>query len=375
VKKAKALLLILLAAAAIAAAAAWEQVTGAPELSFPRDHGAHPGYRSEWWYATGILYSTAGERYGYQLTFFRQCLDAGPIRPGHSHLRARQVLAAHLAVIDIGRGEHHLAQRLRRVGAGLAGFGENDLQVWLEDWELRRSGVVEGGILVLVASDRAAGIGVELTLAPVSGPILHGEGGYSQKGAEPGNASVYVSWTRLATTGELTLASRQLQVTGESWFDHEWGTSQLGEGVAGWDWFGLRLDSQRELMVYHLRRHDGRIDPRSAGTLVEGNGEVVHHLASGDIVLHELDSWTSPASSATYPIAWRLQVPGHDIDLTVRALVADAELDTRQSTGTIYWEGPVEVTGTSHGQGYAELTGYTGQLAALRAQSPVAQEE
>jgi predicted secreted hydrolase len=270
------------------------------------------------------------------------------------------------------RGQHHLAQRLRRAGAGLAGLGREDLQVWLEDWELHRH---PDGSLGLLASDRAAGIGLELTLEPVSGPILHGDGGYSQKGEDEGNASVYVSWTRLTTTGERLLGQRRLPVTGESWFDHEWGTSQLGEEVLGWDWFGLRLDSQRELMVYHLRRHDGGLDPRSAGTLVEGGGKVVHHLAAGEIDLRELDSWTSPASGATYPIAWSLQVPGHDIDLEVRALVAVAEMDTRHSTGTVYWEGPVEVTGTSQGQGYAELTGYTGQLAALRGEGPAAQNE
>jgi predicted secreted hydrolase len=338
---------------AVVAAAGWQQVSGPPELSFARDHGAHLAHRSEWWYITGMVgdVSGVGERYGLQLTFFRQGLDPRTPGPEQSQLRARQVLAAHLAVTDIARGGHRTAQRLRRIGAGLAGCSESDLQVWLEDWELRRRG---DGSLWLSASDRNADVAVQLVLQPLSNLVRHGDNGYSQKGEAADNASVYLSWTRLHSAGELRIGSQQIRVSGEAWFDHEWGTSQLDPGTVGWDWFGLRLDHDRELMLYRLRSVAGAT--RVAATLVSRRGGT-EHLGSEDIKLQELATWVSPHSGASYPAGWRLQLPSFDIDIEVRPLVADAEMDMRRTTATVYWEGPVSVSGTSVGEGYVELTG------------------
>jgi predicted secreted hydrolase len=354
------LALALLLAASVAAGSQWATVAAPLTLSFPRDHGSHPEFRTEWWYVTGTLTDDAGHRFSFQLTFFRRGLDPSPPQAGASALRAREVLAGHLAVADIAAGKVLFAERVRRIAAGLAFASADDLQIVLDDWEMRR---LASGAVSLSADDRDVGTGVKLELHPEKPLVLQGEGGVSLKGG-PGNASAYVSFTRLAVQGTLTLGSRRLAMHGEAWLDHEWGSSQLGPGVVGWDWLGLRLADGRELMLYRLRSADGRAAPESAGTLVERDGRT-RHLTAADFTLEPESFWSSSRSGARYPATVRVRVPLAGLDLAVRPEVAAAELDARASTGTVYWEGPVAVTGTATGQGYMELTGYAGSMVGL----------
>ncbi len=349
----------LLLVSALGLAAEWGRVEGPPALELPRDHGAHPEVRTEWWYLTANLTGDDGRRYGVQVTFFRQGLDPSPPAPGDSPLRARQVLAAHVAVAEVDGGGFRHAQRLRRADGGFAGFSTADLRVFVGDWLLERA---PGDVVTARAGDRAAGLGLALEYRPTKPLVLQGEGGWSRKGPAPGNASAYVSWTRLDVSGVLELDGREVRVAGEGWFDHEWGTSQLGEGVVGWDWFSLRLEDGRELMVYRLRRADGRPDAFSSGALVRADG-TTRRLRFEDVGLQSTGSWTSPATGATYPSGWRIEVPDEGLRLAVAPLLEAAELDARASTGTVYWEGPVAVTGSHAGEGYAELTGYATSLA------------
>jgi predicted secreted hydrolase len=346
------------AAAAPASAADWRAVETPLTLDLPRDHGAHPDFRTEWWYVTGTVRDAGGRVFGYQLTFFRQGLDPGPPSPDASALRARQVVAAHLAVADVDTGSFVHAERVRRAAAGLAGFATDDLEVWLEDWEMSRAA---DGRITLQAQDLEAGVGLELGLESVRPLVRHGDGGVSAKGAQPGNASAYLSWTRLTTRGVLVIGERTFEVTGESWLDHEWGSTQLGAEVVGWDWLGLRLDDGRDLMVYRLRRGDGSTDPHSAGTVVGLDGGVTLLDASA-FTFEPRTTWRSPTTGGTYPAVVGVRVPAAGLDLEVTPLVPGAELDGRASTGVVYWEGPVRVEGTTTGSGYMELTGYAGSL-------------
>lgn len=336
----------------------WREITGPPELELPRDHGAHPDTRTEWWYVTGLVDDAGGRRYGFQITFFRQGLAAGEPEPGSSIFRARQIAAAHLAIADIDSGGFHHAERLRRSGGGLAGWSTGDLHVWLDDWEMRRD---DTGRLTIVARDMMTGLGLELELQPRKPVVLQGDAGYSQKGPSPGNASAYLSWTRMSVNGRIEVDGKESEVAGNAWFDHEWGSSQLGAGIAGWDWFSLRLDDGRDLMVYQLRRDDGSADSFSSGTVVAVDGASTR-LRSGDFEIEPLDWWTSPATGGRYPVGWRVVIPEHGIDLEINALVPSAELDGRATTGVVYWEGPVEAAGNTTGEGYVELTGYAGSL-------------
>lgn len=348
----------------------WTSVKPGLELAFPADHGAHPSFRTEWWYVTGQVTTEDGERFGFQFTVFRRGLDNRKPEPGASPLRARAAFAGHLAVTDVAHGRTLFAERLRRSGAPLAVASETDLDLVLEDWSLRRgpgAGAAAGAPpdrLTLSASDPALAIGLELELVPSKPLVLHGERGYSQKGAEPGNASAYVSWTRLATSGRLTVDGKARSVHGESWFDHEFGSSVLGDETAGWDWFGLQLDDGRELMLFRLRRAPGSSErsgePASAGTLIEQDG-TTRALQREDFSIEVTERWTSPRTHASYPAHWRITLPDADLRLELAPLAADCELAAR-STGTTYWEGPVQITGSTSGRGYAELTGYAGSL-------------
>ena len=337
---------------------AWQRITGPPAFALPRDHGAHPEVQTEWWYLTANLRDGGGRRWGVQVTFFRSGLDPEPPAAGDSPLRARQAVAAHVAVADVESGSFRHAERIGRADGAFSGFATDDLEVWLGDWRLERR---PDDILVARASDRAAELGVELSCRPAKDLVRQGIDGYSQKGVDPGNASAYLSWSRLEVSGTLVLDGRELAVTGEGWFDHEWGSSQLGDGVAGWDWFSLRLDDRTELMVYRLRRDDGSPDPYSSGTLVRADGST-RRLGADQVVLEATGWWTSPATGGRYPSGWRIAVPSESLDLEVAPLVPAAELDGRGSTGVVYWEGPVEVAGSRRGEGYAELTGYAGSL-------------
>jgi predicted secreted hydrolase len=337
----------------------WLSITAPPSLSFPRDHGAHPEVQTEWWYLTANLIGDDGRRYGVQVTFFRHGVDPSKVRSDQSPLRARHALAAHLAVADVDSGVFLHAERVWRADGGFAGFITDDLGVWLGDWELDR---LDGDVIAAKSSDRAAGIAVDLRFRPTKPLVRHGDEGYSRKGPDAGNASVYVSWTRLEVGGSLTLDGRELAVAGEGWFDHEWGTSQLGEGVVGWDWLSLRLSDGSELMVYRLRRRDGSADPFSSGTVVLPDGSA-RRLEVNEVVLEPTAKWTSPNSGGEYPSGWRVRVPTEGLDLAVEPLLQGAEVDGRASTGVVYWEGPVRLSGSHGGEGYAELTGYAGSLA------------
>jgi predicted secreted hydrolase len=342
---------------------AWKQAAGPHAWNFPRDHGAHPEYRTEWWYFTGNLSDTAGSHYGYQLTFFRQGIrDKLPGRSGSWDIR--DVYLGHFAITDTGGNKFRYGERISRAGPGLAGAGTTGLDVWLLDWSARMKG---SAITLKARHDRME---ADLTLTPGKPPVLHGENGLSRKGAKAGQASYYTSFTDLATEGFLkTASSARIAVTGRSWFDHEFGSNQLAAEQTGWDWFSLSLSDGRDLMIYLLRRRDGSIEPASQGTLVEAGGEA-RRLTLSEISVTVLGEWKSPRSGGRYPSRWQIRIPSAGIDLTAAPTLADQELDTKGSTGVTYWEGAISGPGTSRDwhvtcRGYAELTGYAGSLGSL----------
>jgi len=315
-------------------------------ISFPRDHGAHPDAPVEWWYYTGHLSDRAGGSYGFQLTFFR----------------VRELHLAHFAWTDVGRRTFTYEEKTHLALPGIAGAAAARLDVSNEDWSAREE---PGGIQVITASGRAGEL--DLRLTPVKAPVLHGEDGLSRKGPGPREFSRYVSITRLEAAGVLRRGSRHAEpLSGSAWFDHEWGAGVLPAGAAGWDWFALQLDDGSELMLYRMRRADGRATPFSSGTYVPARGAAVP-IRWSDVRLTETRSWRSPRSRrARYPAGWCIAVASLGLDLEVAPLVADQELETPGSTGVTYWEGACRVSGTRAGRpvagrAYAELTGYAGR--------------
>jgi len=342
----------------------WARVTAPRKWSFPRDFGAHPDYRTEWWYFTGNLKDPAGKRYGYQLTFFRQGIRSHLPTPSNAW-EIRDIYLAHFAVTDVSGGKFRAVDRLSRAGPGLAGASLEGMHVWLLNWSAR----MEGSGIRLEARDSDRELRLELT--PRKPPVIHGQNGFSRKGPAQGQASYYVSFTDLKTRGSLKLpgSASPIEVRGLSWFDHEFGSNQLTPEQKGWDWFSLHLSDGRDLMIYSLRLKDGSVEPASSGTLVAADGSS-RHLKLSDFSVTVLDRWKSARSKGEYPSRWRIQVPSARIDLTIDPLLADQELHTEGSTGITYWEGAIAGKGLSGGrevtcEGYAELTGYAGALGGI----------
>jgi len=325
-------------------------------FSFPADHGAHPGFRTEWWYFTGNVLDARGRHYGFELTLFRVALT--PAQPARaSALAADTVWMGHLAVTDTARGRFQAAERLSRGAAGIAGAGPRaaggPLVVRVEDWSV----TIAGERARLEAADE--GFGIALELAGLDRIVRQGDDGLDPKGPEPGNASYYYSAPRLAVTGEIVSAGADaVAVEGSAWMDREWSTSALAPGLAGWDWFALQLDDGRDLMFYRLRTDDGGTSPFSGGSITSAAGEVTR-LDAGAVGLRVSREWTSRTTGVRYPVAWQMTVPSLGLELAIEPRLDDQELEL----SVRYWEGAVEVAGEAGGRpvrgvGYLELAGY-----------------
>ncbi len=327
--------------------------------AFPSDHGAHDEFRTEWWYYTGQLTTKDGRPFGYQLTFFRRGMPRDQTKTLPSQWAVTQLYLAHFAVSDLNKGGFHFSEKISRAGLGKAGAARGRLHVWIDRWSAESPSAAPGTQTLQAADGDMA---IQLTVSPRKPLVVHGTDGISHKGSARGQASHYYSFTRLATTGTLSIGAERFDVTGNSWMDHEFGSADLGKDLVGWDWFSLQLDDQRELMLYRLRRTDGSADPSSSGTVIDRDGQG-HHLSIGDFTLEPTSYWTSQTSHARYPQRWRLTIPSQQLSLELVPLMAEQELSTTHSTQVTYWEGAIEATGSiqgrlARGQGYMELTGY-----------------
>jgi predicted secreted hydrolase len=333
---------------------AFTRATAPRVFQLPVDHGPHYDYQTEWWYFTGNLFTVEGRHFGYQLTFFRRGQSPGP--PPHAPgLSSNQVHFAHFALTDTASSAHAFSERWNRGAGGLAGAEGEPFGVFLEDWRVDARNE-DGGALVLRARDGDRAI--DLRLEPQKPLTAHGDRGLSAKSATPGNASYYVGYTRLRTSGRLVAAGRSFDVSGWSWFDHEWSTSALGPGAVGWDWFSLQLDDGNELMLFRIRKQDGSLEPVSGGTWIEPDGRT-RRLEMADVELDVDAQWRSPETGARYPSRWRLDIPSLELSLRIEPWLAAQEM----RTSFTYWEGAVRLTGARRGaavtgNGYVELTGY-----------------
>lgn len=333
----RAFLLGTLAGAAFPAASAqalrYPVVKPGHRLEFPRDHGAHPEFRQEWWYLTGWLASERNDPLGFQVTFFRARPDVETGNP--SALTARQVLLAHAALSDPARGALRHDERAARAALGLAGAEEGRTRVWVDDWRLDLENSTYRTRVV------ARDFSLELECEARQPPLLQGEHGFSRKGHRPEEASYYYSRPQLAVRGTIERGGPREAVQGTAWLDHEWSSRYMAADAVGWDWVGLNLGDGRSLTAFRMR-------DRAGGTL----------YAPAGVSFVPRRSWRSPRTAVEYPVEMRVAAAGQTYDL--KPLMDDQELDARASTGTIYWEGAVlALEGAREaGRGYLELTGY-----------------
>lgn len=349
-------------------------------LLFPHDHGAHPDYRTEWWYLTAWLQSDSGPL-GLQLTFFRSRTPFARYNP--SRFAPRQLVFAHAALADPARGSLLHAEQAWRADPVTASYSELDtaLTVGLASrrWSLSR----DSDDRYHARIDDAA-FSCDINVVADSAPVLQGRAGYSRKGPEPTQASFYYSRPQLTISGSVQREGQLTEVTGKGWLDHEWSSELLDPRAAGWDWIGLNFDNGDALMAFRMRARDGTVLYstarliRSLKTSASPSNKNAHDPVADDrtedlpVTFTELRHWQSPSTGARYPVAMR--VLAGELDLTLEPLFDNQELDSRGSTGIIYWEGAVRAWFSKDlasldktkqipaAKGYLELTGYAGDV-------------
>ncbi|MBV9081038.1 MAG: hypothetical protein JOZ62_00050 [Acidobacteriaceae bacterium] len=344
-----------------ACAQQWKMALPGYQYRFPRDHFSHPGFQGEWWYYTGNLRAPNGRRFGFELTFFRfgihlpeQAADRITVT-----WRPDEVYLAHLALSDIDGHEFYHTERMNRAGPGLAGASLDQLGCWNGNWRVRWTSLTAETQHLEAVSDRFT---LTLNLRPAKPFVINGRNGVSQKGPQPGEASHYITFTRLLATGELRRHDSPFQLSGLAWMDHEYFTEAPHGSVTGWDWFAMQLNNNEELMIYRLRQKSGQPDPYSSGTYVNAAGWA-QFLEASQFSLSPGGEWRSPSSGARYPLEWKISVPSLGLELTEKTALTNQELFTNGSTAPTYWEGAVTYSGMMRSQpvngvGYLELTGY-----------------
>jgi len=354
-------LMALLSAAAPAADMPFAEVVPGRAIDWPRDTGAHPAYRTEWWYATGWLETPDHKPLGFQITFFRSNTGKG----AGGAFDPSQVIVAHAALSDPAYGRLVHDQNIARQGFALAYAANDNTDVKLDAWRLVR----EADGRYSVNAD-AAGFALHLTFVPTQPPMIQGERGYSRKGPEPQQASYYYSEPQLQVTGSVTRPSQKgtgatVNVSGSAWLDHEWSSTLLPADASGWDWLGANLSDGSALMAFKVRARDGHAVWAHAA-LRERDGRTTQ-FGPADVDFTPERQWRSPRTNTSYPVAMTVRVG--EMRWRLAPIMDDQELDSRESTGAVYWEGAVTVTGEGagagrRGQGYLELTGYAKAAAA-----------
>jgi len=345
------------------------QASGVREFVFPDDHAAHPGYKTEWWYYTGNLFTEEGRQFGYQFTIFRNQLNPPKAtseaenadRWNTAGWNTDQLYLGHFAISDVQEKDHVFEERFSRGAAGLAGAQIEPYRIWLENWEITRindAGSDETNFPVRLYGQMEDGTSIDVRVEPKKPLIFHGEQGYDQKGADRGNASYYISFTRMETQGEIVKDGNRYEVSGNSWMDHEWSTSALDSGQTGWDWFSVQLSNGYDLMYYQIRNADASQKPQTTGTLVDPLGNTID-LEVLEVELDVLEYWKSPHSGSRYPKRWTLEIPELNINLALVTLFEDQEM----RVSVQYFEGNLGVSGQMRGEevtgtGFIEMTGY-----------------
>lgn len=329
-------------------------VTPGRALDFPTDFGAHPDFRTEWWYVTGWLRTSDGKPLGFQVTFFRSRTETDQANP--SAFAPRQLIIGHAALSDPATGRLLHDERSAREGFGLAFARQLNTDIKLDDWRMFRG--QDGTYLVTV---RARDLSFDLRLVPSQPVLVQGDRGFSQKGPSPQNASYYYSQPQLKVSGTVTRQGAASRVNGDAWLDHEWSSEALQPEASGWDWIGANLDDGSALMAFQIRSKQAGSKLWAHATVRDPAGKVTRY-GPGQVSFSAQAWWKSPRTEAVYPVATNITLGS--TTWQVRPLQQDQELDSRRSTGAVYWEGAVTVArdGVPAGHGYLEMTGYVAPM-------------
>lgn len=325
-------------------------------LEFPRDHGAHPDYRIEWWYLTGWLDTPGMPSIGFQVTFFRSRTDIDPANP--SSFAAKQLVIAHAAIADPARGALVHEEQLVRAGFGAASAATEDTDVHLGRWRFWR--LADGSYRCTLPT---RSFNLEFDARPTQPLLLQGTAGFSRKGPESLQASYYYSQPQLEIHARLARDGRSELRSGTGWLDHEWSSAVLAPNAAGWDWVGMNLEDGSALTAFAIRARDtGGSTPIYAYAALRPRSGPVRTYGPDEVSFTRVNEWTSPRTRARWPIGQQLRVG--DRSFRTQPLMTDQELDSRRTSGTVYWEGASRLLESDRqvGRGYLEMTGYVAPI-------------
>lgn len=343
-------------------------------FQFPQDHGAHLHYKHERWQFNGNLHTNGGRTFAYQLTLRRlglisniaNLLNSNKNKARKTQWRTDDIYMATLSVSDPGNEKFYQFEKTERANLGLADVslntqkhGESHLSMNIDDWTVS-SNAKSVFPLHLVLSQN----GIELDLEVNANRTVHSNGikGRRQIGDDPDNAFYTYSFTRLHTSGRITVGRLRFAVEGNSWFDHDWGSATLTPESQDRDRFSLQLSDGRDLVYERVRDAQGN-NVWSRGILVSANDQS-EDIQPADMQLRVLQQWTSPVSGITYPLSWKLQLPKDNLTLTITPLMSNQEIHLAKNR----WEGAVTVADADNtddaglagvtGVGYLQLEGF-----------------
>ncbi len=333
-------------------------------LAFPRDHGAHPDFATEWWYITGYASaaSNKGEPrdFGFQVTFFRKTIPA--TQGMASKFAAKHIVFAHAALTDVQGKKLYHDQRIARTGFGIAQASEATTDVKLRDWTLRR-------LVGYQADINAADFSLNLSFSPTQPLLLQGQLGLSRKGPDPAQASYYYSQPQLAVSGSVSLKGEKFTILADktparAWLDHEWSQALLHPDAVGWDWMGMNLFDGSAVTAFQLRKKDGSALWTGGSFRTPSSSGLQTFIAKPfEVQFSPQRRWTSPRTRAVYPTKWMVRTAADFY--TIEAVIDAQELGTTSGSDTIYWEGLAtchDSNGKLVGRGYLEMTGYAAAL-------------
>ncbi len=333
----------------------FKEVLDSKELNFPKDHGSHPEFKTEWWYFTGHLQNNFAKKFGLELTFFR--VGVNTQNSMRSKWAVQSIYLAHFAITDDENDSFNHAEKISRDNFSKAGSSLSTLDVWIDDWSAK----LKDNTILLSANSED--ISISLNLTPFKNVVLQGRDGFSQKGPKIGQASYYSSFTNLKGSGTIRIKNTIHQISkAKVWMDHEVTSSDIAYGIEGWDWFAIQLDDDSELMIYQLRDKQNNPTKYSSGTIIYPDGQT-KRLNNSDFKITPHSTWKSKTTNINYPHEWTIIVPKDEIELVIVPTVKNQEMTTSKSTRNSYWEGRSTVTGRVKGKektgnAYVELVGY-----------------
>jgi len=166
-------------------------------------------------------------------------------------------------------------------------------------------------------------------------------GGKGETGLKRANDMYYFSLTRCAVGGTIDTGHGLEAITdGAGWFDHQWGNSWVASNN-GWDWWGVQLADGTDILFFRQRDlKTGKIFFPLA-TFMDKNG---HQTVTRNIrFLPDKSSvWTSPRTGVSYPLAWTIAFPDHNLSLHITTTVKNQEMPIL-GPGSGIWEGACDV--------------------------------